>query len=208
MSRYSAQKQFWKAKQGKQGNSNTQGDLFKKLQVTVLNVISLKSSCNIITSPETVKDSFFLNFFFTACSRVGAETEWIGKQEAAGWCGQIQQRHPGTAPPSCLSKWRSSQIIWHPELCFRFPVYQGCVSAVPNTSGSFLRANNATFDLLNCIRSFHLLMSVSMITNLKKLIQTPSQFSPVKKNKTIRTLCLHLFLWSLWIKRQCKCEFE
>ncbi|XP_034032686.1 inositol 1,4,5-trisphosphate receptor type 2 isoform X2 [Thalassophryne amazonica] len=32
MSRYSAQKQFWKAKQGKQGNNNTQGDLFKKLQ--------------------------------------------------------------------------------------------------------------------------------------------------------------------------------
>lgn len=35
MNRYSAQKQFWKAKQGKQGNNNTQGDLFKKLQVTV-----------------------------------------------------------------------------------------------------------------------------------------------------------------------------
>lgn len=33
MNRYSAQKQFWKAKQGKQGNNNTQGDLFKKLQV-------------------------------------------------------------------------------------------------------------------------------------------------------------------------------
>ncbi|KAA8590268.1 hypothetical protein FQN60_014202 [Etheostoma spectabile] len=32
MNRYSAQKQFWKAKQGKQGNHNTQGDLFKKLQ--------------------------------------------------------------------------------------------------------------------------------------------------------------------------------
>uniref|UniRef100_UPI003AACF85B inositol 1,4,5-trisphosphate-gated calcium channel ITPR2 n=1 Tax=Centroberyx gerrardi TaxID=166262 RepID=UPI003AACF85B len=32
MNRYSAQKQFWKAKQGKQGNNNTQGDLFKKLQ--------------------------------------------------------------------------------------------------------------------------------------------------------------------------------
>uniref|UniRef100_A0AAQ4P482 Inositol 1,4,5-trisphosphate receptor n=1 Tax=Gasterosteus aculeatus aculeatus TaxID=481459 RepID=A0AAQ4P482_GASAC len=32
MNRYSAQKQFWKAKQGKQGHNNTQGDLFKKLQ--------------------------------------------------------------------------------------------------------------------------------------------------------------------------------
>ncbi|KAM4554156.1 inositol 1,4,5-trisphosphate-gated calcium channel ITPR2 [Fundulus diaphanus] len=32
MSRYSAQKQFWKAKQGKQGNSNPQGELFKKLK--------------------------------------------------------------------------------------------------------------------------------------------------------------------------------
>ncbi|XP_056137973.1 inositol 1,4,5-trisphosphate receptor type 2 [Lampris incognitus] len=32
MNRYSAQKQFWKAKQGKQGNNNAQGDLFKKLQ--------------------------------------------------------------------------------------------------------------------------------------------------------------------------------
>uniref|UniRef100_A0A672J7A6 Inositol 1,4,5-trisphosphate receptor n=1 Tax=Salarias fasciatus TaxID=181472 RepID=A0A672J7A6_SALFA len=32
MNRYSAQKQFWKAKQGKQGNNNTQGELFKKLQ--------------------------------------------------------------------------------------------------------------------------------------------------------------------------------
>lgn len=33
MNRYSAQKQFWKAKQGKQGNNNTQRELFKKLQV-------------------------------------------------------------------------------------------------------------------------------------------------------------------------------
>ncbi|XP_016523534.1 inositol 1,4,5-trisphosphate receptor type 2 isoform X1 [Poecilia formosa] len=32
MNRYSAQKQFWKAKQGKQGNNNTQAELFKKLQ--------------------------------------------------------------------------------------------------------------------------------------------------------------------------------
>ncbi|CAL9697413.1 unnamed protein product [Knipowitschia caucasica] len=32
MSRYSAQKQFWKAKQGKPGCNNTQADLFKKLQ--------------------------------------------------------------------------------------------------------------------------------------------------------------------------------
>uniref|UniRef100_A0A8C7N7K2 Inositol 1,4,5-trisphosphate receptor n=1 Tax=Oncorhynchus kisutch TaxID=8019 RepID=A0A8C7N7K2_ONCKI len=32
MNRYSAQKQFWKAKQGKQGNNNTEEDLFKKLQ--------------------------------------------------------------------------------------------------------------------------------------------------------------------------------
>ncbi|XP_021179022.2 inositol 1,4,5-trisphosphate receptor type 2 isoform X2 [Fundulus heteroclitus] len=32
MNRYSAQKQFWKAKQGKQGNSNPQGELFKKLK--------------------------------------------------------------------------------------------------------------------------------------------------------------------------------
>ncbi|XP_035763053.1 inositol 1,4,5-trisphosphate receptor type 2 [Neolamprologus brichardi] len=32
MNRYSAQKQFWKTKQGKQGNNNTQGELFKKLQ--------------------------------------------------------------------------------------------------------------------------------------------------------------------------------
>ncbi|XP_077049524.1 inositol 1,4,5-trisphosphate-gated calcium channel ITPR2 isoform X2 [Siphateles boraxobius] len=32
MNRYSAQRQFWKAKQGKHGNNNSQGDLFKKLQ--------------------------------------------------------------------------------------------------------------------------------------------------------------------------------
>uniref|UniRef100_A0A8C7UL11 Inositol 1,4,5-trisphosphate receptor n=1 Tax=Oncorhynchus mykiss TaxID=8022 RepID=A0A8C7UL11_ONCMY len=32
MNRYSAQKQFWKAKQGKQGNNYTEADLFKKLQ--------------------------------------------------------------------------------------------------------------------------------------------------------------------------------
>ncbi|KAF7224696.1 inositol 1,4,5-trisphosphate-gated calcium channel ITPR2 isoform X1 [Nothobranchius furzeri] len=32
MSRYSAQKQFWRAKQGKQGNNNNQGELFKKLK--------------------------------------------------------------------------------------------------------------------------------------------------------------------------------
>uniref|UniRef100_A0A3Q3J9U7 Inositol 1,4,5-trisphosphate receptor n=1 Tax=Monopterus albus TaxID=43700 RepID=A0A3Q3J9U7_MONAL len=32
MSRYSAQKQYWKAKQGKQGNNNTEDDLLKKLQ--------------------------------------------------------------------------------------------------------------------------------------------------------------------------------
>lgn len=40
MNRYSAQKQFWKAKQGKQGNNNTQGDLFKKLQVVSFTVFS------------------------------------------------------------------------------------------------------------------------------------------------------------------------
>lgn len=35
MNRYSAQRQFWKAKQGKHGN-NTQADLFKKLQVPLI----------------------------------------------------------------------------------------------------------------------------------------------------------------------------
>lgn len=44
MNRYSAQKQFWKAKQGKQGNNNTQGDLFKKLQVQFSCDISLQST--------------------------------------------------------------------------------------------------------------------------------------------------------------------
>lgn len=91
----------------------------------------------------------------------------------------------------------SSQIIWHPELCFRFPVYQGCVNATPNTSRSFLRANNVTFDFPNCIRTnsfFHLLVSVSMITNLKKLIQTPSQFSHFfKKKKERSNVCICSF---------------
>ena len=43
MNRYSAQKQFQKAKQGKQGN-NTQGDLFKKLQVMTIVLVNVMAS--------------------------------------------------------------------------------------------------------------------------------------------------------------------
>lgn len=59
MNRYSAQKQFWKAKQGKQGNNNTQGDLFKKLQVMYfVNPIQiLVSTCISTSKPQNVRSS-------------------------------------------------------------------------------------------------------------------------------------------------------
>lgn len=92
MNRYSAQRQFWKAKQGKHGN-NSQGDLFKKLQVPL-------QHCGLFFVDKHF--SFFCAcckscVHFPACSRTGAETKRHGEQEIAGGSCQVQQSHTGAA---------------------------------------------------------------------------------------------------------------
>lgn len=126
MNRYSAQKQFWKAKQGKQGNSNTQGDLFKKLQV---------SSWNPAATPVALWLTRNTFLFQHAAELEQKQNESENKKllgEVVKYSNVIQvQQTPLRALPSgasslfsCLPRSR----LFHPEYLWHFSQNQTTVT--------------------------------------------------------------------------------
>lgn len=113
MSRYSAQKQFWKAKQAKHEKDKIADVvLLQKLQVRhpplslPPNLSHIKQT-PILTPPGcwSTRERHHnlptcVSVCLSACIQPGTEAKWDGKQESPWRCGQIRDSHTGESWPS------------------------------------------------------------------------------------------------------------
>lgn len=108
MSRYSAQKQFWKAKQAKHEKDKIADVvLLQKLQVrhpplSLPPNLSHTKQTPILTPPGCWSTrerhhnlSMCVFVCLSACIQPGTEAKWDGKQESPWRCGQIRDSHTG-----------------------------------------------------------------------------------------------------------------
>lgn len=92
MSRYSAQKQYWKAKQAKHEKDKISDVvLLQKLQVRQ----EVEPSTGSDRLDQQTGKLFSSDSLLAARVQPGAETERDGKQESPRRCGQIWNRHTG-----------------------------------------------------------------------------------------------------------------
>lgn len=136
MNRYSAQKQFWKAKQGKQGNNNTQGDLFKKLQVSFFSTIWISISI-CICIPKAVVNFCFIQH---AAELEQKQNESENKKllgEVVKYSNVIQVE-PISSANTCGAQMSCVQSLVFvsclPRLYYCHPI--------PDTSGNLVKAHN------------------------------------------------------------------